>query len=282
MKLGLGTAQFGVKYGINNGLGKPDISVVNEIISCAIKHGISLIDTAAGYGDSEDVLGKSLPSDYSFQIVTKTSQKIGLIDSVSASLKKMRIDQIYGVLIHDFSQFKSNPRVWSDLLQLKFQGIIKKIGFSLYHPQELEILLDKNINFDIIQIPYNVFDQRFEPYFSSLKKAGVEVHIRSVFLQGLVFKNPDSIHPFFSPIQAKLNEIVSLSKAIGQSIQSLCLNFVYSSDLVDRVIIGVDSVANLESNIAALKDSISFSQFEMLKDLKENNEQMILPYNWKI
>lgn len=282
MKLGLGTVQFGVNYGINNSLGKPGISAIKDIINCAIRHGISLIDTAADYGDSEDVLGKSLPSDYSFQIVTKTSQKISLTDSVSTSLKRMKVEQLYGVLIHDFSQFKSNPRVWNDLLELKFKGVIRKIGFSLYHPQELDILHDENITFDILQIPYNVFDQRFEPYFNTLIKTGTEVHIRSVFLQGLVFKNPDILPPFFSPIQAKLKEIRSLSKASGQSIQSLCLNFVYCNDLVDKVIIGVDSVANLESNLAALKDNFSISQFEILRGLKENNEQMILPYNWKI
>lgn len=281
MKLGLGTVQFGLNYGINNSRGKPEVAEINRIIHCAQNSGIATLDTAADYGDSEEILGKVIPKDSQFQIITKVSKKSTSSVSIQKSLARLNRRRLYGVLIHDFAQFKNSPNQWSEMKDAKDQGIVEKIGFSLYLPEQLMFLTEKQIDFDILQLPYSIFDRRFEPHFDWLKKNNVTIHTRSVFVQGLVFSDPLKLSSFFDPIKAKLQALASLGERSGKSIESLCLNFAYGNPSIDNIIIGVDTAENLQRNIAALKDTISKEEAETLDSLKEHNEMMILPFNWK-
>ncbi len=280
MKIGLGSVQFGLNYGINNSIGKPDIQTVTEIIRIAAKHNISLIDTASDYGNSEEVIGQ-IETSRSFKIVTKLSRNKKVSDSIDESLKKLRIRRLEGALFHDFLQFKSNISLWGELEELKDMGVINKIGFSLYHPIDLEYILERNIKIDLVQIPFSVFDRRFDPYFNLLKTNSVEIHCRSIFLQGLIFKPSELLDNYFNPIKPKIEEAARLSAESGKSLQSLFLNFVYKNPSIDKIIIGVDSVNNLNENILALKEGIGDKELGILEGLIESNEDMLLPYKWK-
>src|SRR5690606_15941273 len=107
---------------------------------------------------------------------------------------------IYGCLFHDYNSWKQQPQLLDELQKLKAEGKISKVGFSLYYPQQAEELLENKIDFDLVQVPYSLFDQRFETVFKKLKKVGVEIHTRSVFLQGLFFLQPEKISPYFQEI----------------------------------------------------------------------------------
>lgn len=282
MKLGLGTVQFGLAYGINNTAGKPALRQIEETIQKAGECGINLLDTAADYGDSESNLGKAIPQGADFRIVTKTSKNGSPRDSLLTSLRHLNRDSVYGLLIHDFQQYSSRPRIWDEIRALKDQGLTSKAGFSLYLPEQLESILSLAPDFDLVQIPFSVFDQRFEQYLSELKARNIEIHVRSVFVQGLVFNQPDTLNPFFNPIISKLEELNTISKDSGKSIESLCLNFVNANPSIDNIIIGVDSKENLQHNVSALAEKLSAEERSRLSALQEDNEQMILPFNWKL
>lgn len=280
----LGTAQFGFDYGINNKRGKISKKEVFKILNYAKNNDIDSLDTAASYGQSEEVIGKFIKQrKKSFKIISKITfsgdPKIDV--NLEKSLNKLGVKQLEGYLIHDFKFYLKKPEILKTLKKYKTKGLIKKIGFSLYYPKELEYLLTNNIRFDIIQVPYNIFDQRFEPYFSQLKKRHIEIHVRSVFLQGLVFKNLSKLAPRFKKIKLKLEYLNKIARDLDISISALCLNFAFLNTNIDKIIIGVDTLGNLKDNLKALKYRAKVKEiYKNLKILKENDEKIILPFNW--
>ncbi len=284
MKLALGTAQFGFDYGINNKKGKISTKEVFQILTFATTQGIDTLDTAYSYGDSECVIGDYLKKNNAgFKIVSKCSAKAS--DSAAkilqCSLDRLSTKKIYGYLIHDFDAYKKNPGFYSDLLKLKEQGKIEKTGFSLYYPEEIKFLLEKKVQCDLIQIPYSVFDQRFNQLLPALKQKNVEIHVRSIFLQGLIFKYPHELKGNLSKIRGKLQELQSVAQEINIPISALCINFALLNEHIDKVIVGVDDLKHLQDNVAALQYKSDVSQiYDQLIRLQEDDEQIILPFNW--
>jgi aryl-alcohol dehydrogenase-like predicted oxidoreductase len=164
---------------------------------------------------------------------------------------------------------------------LKCSNKVDKIGFSLYYPSEIDYLLDNKIDFDIVQIPYSIFDQRFENYLHLLKEKNIEVHIRSVFLQGLFFKKPDELSAHFVKIREDLENINKISKCLNISIASLCIKFALINENIDKIIIGVDSIENLKENLRGIKGKkIKDKFYNLLKNMKVDDENIILPFSW--
>ena len=282
-KLVLGTVQFGVDYGINNNRGQIPKNEVFSILDLARKNQINLLDTAPAYGKAEKIIGQYLKRNPGkFEIISKLP-KINDYSEISKyidqSLGNLNIDHLYAYLIHDFNTIKKMP----DLVKyLKKNNRIKKIGFSLYYPEELTYLLEHKIEFDIIQVPYSIFDQRFASYFKNLKDKNIEIHIRSVFLQGLFFKHPQKLTGNFIKISSKIKTIRNLGRRNNLSISSLCLNFAVLNNLIDKIIIGVDSLKNLEDNLKSIEDKKKVAKiYNELAFLKEDDENIILPINWK-
>ncbi len=285
-KIALGTVQFGMDYGVSNKRGKIPRDEVFEILNEAIKSGIDTLDTAYLYGESETVIGDFIKKyKKQFRLVTKSPDcKIEQIEDLfDISLKKLNIDRIYGYLIHNFQHYKENPEIWDILEKLKTGKKIQKIGFSLYYPSELEYILKKKLEIDIIQVPYSIFDRRFEPFFNELKNRNVEIHVRSVFLQGLVFKNPEELVGHFAKIKEKILALNSLSMKYDIPMGALCLNFAILNDSVDKVVVGVDSIENLKENISSLDYLTNVRNIlNELSQFKEDDEKIILPVNWKV
>jgi aryl-alcohol dehydrogenase-like predicted oxidoreductase len=284
-RLALGTAQFGLDYGINNVRGKVPKDEAFNILDIALNGGIDTIDTAVSYGNSQEVIGEYLKErGKKFKVISKLSadSKEEVRRVVHDSLKALGLDNIYGYLLHDFSQYLRFPKIWGALEELKSKGKIKKMGFSLYHPRDLDRLLNADIKFDLIQVPYSVFDQRFAPYFGRLKKNNVEIHARSVYLQGLVFKRPDQLSGDFLGIKSKLRSLAELSAEAGVSIASLCLNFAVLDKNIDKIVAGVDSAANISEILGALNETDRVKGiYHKLSFLREDDEKIILPFNWK-
>jgi len=283
-KLTLGTAQFGLDYGINNKRGKIPKEEVFEILEEASRQGIDTLDTAYAYGDSEEIIGEYMANrGIKFQIISKLSaqSKEEAQEITLASLSRLKQKKIFGYLLHDFKKYRECPEIFEAIEGLKKNGIIGKIGFSLNLAQELDFILRSGLEIDIIQLPYNIFDQRFQRYFKALKETGIEIHVRSIFLQGLVFKNPDNIDPYFLRFRNKLSRLNSISKKENISIAAICLNFALLNEYIDKIIFGVDNIRNfyeiihLSEELSKVKDI-----YEMLSLLKENDEAIILPFNW--
>ena len=285
-KLVLGTAQFGMDYGINNRQGKIPRAEVFEILSESLSYGIDILDTAYSYGDSEVLIGEYIKkTNNAFKVISKLPQ-CGLKETKEifmSSLKRISLDKIYGCLIHNFKIYSQTPELLDVLRALKSQGKIEKIGLSLYYPSEAEIILKHKVDIDIIQVPYSIFDQRFAAYFPELNRSGIEIYARSVFLQGLVFIKPEDLENDFTKIRDKSRNLHLLSLQSGVPLVALCLNFACIHDLINKVIIGVDSIHHFREIVSSLDYLDEVKKIQMsLSDFKEDDENIILPINWKV
>lgn len=284
MKVALGTAQFGLNYGINNKTGKVSSSEAFEILRLALKNKIDLIDTAYAYEDSEGIIGNFLKENNSFKIVSKLPKDCGknTEEIFHSSLERLSSKKIYGYLVHDFKMFREKPRIWDELKELKKKGLVRKVGFSLYHTDELDYLLGKNIDMDLLQFPYNIFDRRFERYFSSLKEKAVEIHTRSVFLQGLFFLSDEQLDAKNLMLaKDKVGKLRDISKKQSIPLNALCLCFVLSNPLIDKVIIGIDSLTQFRNDLEAEKYLVKTKKiYQLLQELRCDDENIIVPDKW--
>lgn len=285
-KLVLGTVQFGLNYGINNSTGKVSDMEIEKILLIASHHQLNYIDTAQAYGDSELRLGKQFAkANNHWKVITKINKQNveRITDSINESCKKLNLNKFYGVIYHDFSSFKKNQGTYKELEKLKQNNVVEKIGFSLYHPHELEYLLQNNINFDLVQIPYSVFDQRFTNYFEELSKKNVAVHVRSVFLQGIVFTALSKLPEYFEEFKSKLLSLSKISKKHDIPKLALCMLFALQNKNISGVVMGVDNSKQYTEIIEkAEKYILTQSIISELINLNETNNNYILPYLWKI
>lgn len=274
-KLVLGTVQFGCQYGINSA-GRPSEEMVAEILTEAHKAGIRKLDTSSAYGDSEHVLGECIPAEAPFEIVSKYPKGIGPIDvAIEGSLHRLKTKKLYGYILHHFELYKNNNALWNDFLRLKDNGKVSKIGFSLYSPEELELLLKNKVDFDLLQIPYNIFDRKFNPYLKELAEAGVEIHVRSTFLQGLFFKDRDALPAKLQPLKKYLLQLDDYAAQMGLSVAELALNYNIQNPYIQGVLIGVDNVDQLKNNIHSI---MTEKRIEWDFNIKE--QELLNPVNW--
>ncbi|MCK4650915.1 aldo/keto reductase [Candidatus Babeliales bacterium] len=292
MKLAIGTAQFGLSYGISNKHGQTSLKEIKEILKTTKKYNINLIDTASLYGQSEEILGKCLNKDNSFKIITKTpyfngpeitSQDIiQLRTTVTTSLKKLNQKSIYGILIHNTDNLflKNGELLLKELKKLKNESLVKKIGFSIYSPHQIDSLLD-SFEFDIIQIPINILDQRLliDGHLKKLKKSKIEIHARSIFLQGLLLMPLNEIPSFFKPIYNKLKEYHNKIRYNNITPLQAAIGFIKKIKEIDYIIIGINNKQQLTENINAYKEKIKKIDFKKFACF---NEQIINPTNWKL
>ncbi|MCK4882077.1 MAG: aldo/keto reductase [Candidatus Omnitrophica bacterium] len=287
-KISLGTVQFGKDYGISNTKGKVSKKEVFEILDYAKAAGINSLDTAFSYGTSEAVIGEYLRGKGAdFNIISKFPSigrdKPGNIEEVlKQSIQKLGTSSLYGYLLHQFSDVLEDNNIWDSLVHLKQSGLVEKIGFSVYSPEDLILLLEKGIDFDIIQVPYSIFDQRFDAYFPELKRKGIEVYSRSVFLQGLYFLSLDGLDCQFDSAREKLEALNRIAQESEISIQHLCLGYALLNAGIDHVIIGVDSIAQLKSDLKVEQEiDVVKNAYDQLKSLRMEDENILLPYLWK-
>ncbi len=260
MKIALGTAQFGLNYGISNRGGKISKDNAVDLLSCARCNGIEMLDTAIAYGDSEQTLGSIGVEGW--QVITKLPtlpERDADVESwvereFQGSLSRLGISSVYGLLLHRPEQLlgRSGTVLINALVRLKQQGLVGKVGISIYQPEELDSLADV-MEFDLVQAPLNVFDRRLidSGWLAKLKAQGVEVHARSVFMQGLLLM-PAALRPEkFMRWQKLWAEWDSWLASNKLDPVAACLGFVQSEPCVDKLIVGVENAAQLENIIKA-------------------------------
>lgn len=273
-KLVLGTVQFGLQYGVNSA-GRPSQEAVKSILNEAAKGGIATLDTSSAYGNSEEVLGECITPEENFKIVSKYPKgetPVGVM--FNSSLKRLMVERLYGYLLHHFEVYKDNPQVWDEFVKLKESGKVQKIGFSLYTPEELKLILKNGSPFDLIQVPFNIFDKKFLPYMKELHEKGVEIHVRSTFLQGLFFKDRNALPEKLQPMRKYLLLLDEFSKKSGLSISEIALNYNLQNPYIDGVLIGVDNVEQLKMNLDSVKDT----PIDIEIEVKE--QELLNPVNW--
>ncbi len=282
MKITLGTVQFGINYGISNTHGVPSDAVLKDIFATAQKWQIEKLDTAAAYGNAEERIGTWASKD--FQIISKFP-KVGLESeletALETSLKRLQTPKIYGYLSHNADVLIENPALWKALQKAKAQGKVEKIGFSLYHPEQLDQLLSENCIPDLVQLPYSILDRKFEAQLGVLKELQTEIHVRSVFLQGLYFFNPDELPEKLQPLQNALNKLHGFCKDAGVSVAEAALNYVNSNPHVDQLVLGVETAKQLEENAAMITYwKPNPGLFEQIEGITVENKSLLNPVNW--
>ena len=288
--LGLGTAQFGLDYGVSNRVGKCPPSDVAGILNLAVEHSVRIIDTAATYGESGKVLGAALPSDHCFAVVTKTPAIAGrpfgraetgmLEETFTRSLSRLGLGSVYGLLAHQSEDLlvRGGERLFETMVRLKERGLVDKIGVSIYTGAEIDAVLDRH-PIDLIQVPVSVFDQRLiaSGHLAKLRGAGIEIHIRSAFLQGLLLLAPERVPVYFKPIHPHLCDYHRTLRETGVSPVEAALGFVRNLSEADCVLVGVRSRAEL-SEILEVDDvsgpDLDYGRFAIL------DEAMINPIRW--
>ena len=255
-RLMLGTVQFGLEYGINNHSGKPSPETVKAILRAAADGGINVLDTARNYGDSEEVLGKTLREtglDRHFKIISKvklfpeniTPREVpGWIEqSVTTSLGCLKRDRLDGLLLHN----EKDLPYFAELNTALEKGWTQAVGASLDSvagsPEKYTGKLM------MAQVPGNILDGRFWNVAREIKARGGSVFVRSVYLQGLLFKPAAELGEKFASVLAVRTELERLSREAGMAPAELYFRYLLSLPMVDCVLTGVDSVSQLEQNL---------------------------------
>ena len=276
-------------YGRFNRQGHPTPDGVAAILRHADKIGLGTIDTAALYGASEAVLGQALPRDHGFRIVTKTprfgaarigaKQAAALRESFQSSRAKLRQERLYGLLAHDSGDLLAEGGAYLlDAMQdLKRRGEVEKIGASVYTVRQIEALLELG-GLDLIQAPMNVFDQRLidSDVLREIAARGVELHLRSAFLQGLLLANPATLPPYFAAARPALEAFQQAARKAGRKPVQAALAFLLSHPEADTVLIGVDSLAQLKEATCGPLDPLDLDY----RAFRVTDERILDPSTW--
>ena len=286
MKLALGSVQFGLNYGIANKSGKVSRFEIEHILNLARQRGIDMLDTAIAYGDSESSLGVVGVND--FKVITKLPEipdgvaNVGawVAEQVKGSLLRLKIKSVYALLLHQSNQLvgHSGEKIICALEQLKSDGVVQKMGVSIYAPTELDTVMQV-CSVDIVQAPFNIIDRRLlnSGWLKRLHEQGVEIHARSTFLQGLLLMKKNEIPEKFRAWSSLFYTWHKWLEKNSVSSADACLSFIASHSFIDRTVVGVESRAQLEELLHFLSGLTNLQ----LPDLNCQDERLINPSNWK-
>jgi len=260
MRLVIGAAQFGLSYGVANKGGKVSEDEVRKILTKARHFGINLLDTAIAYGDSESVLGSVGINQWG--VITKlpciplhaVDISYWMQNQIEQSIKRLNLKSVDTVLLHRPEQLLGDrgSEILFALQALKTTKLTKKIGISIYSPLELDHF-DVAQNFDVIQAPLNILDRSLieSGWLKKLNLLQIEIHVRSIFLQGLLLMNPEERPSKFSKYS---NLWIEWDRWLAENNFSAlegCLAFINSIQGIDGVLVGIESVEQLNQIITA-------------------------------
>ena len=279
----LGGAQLGLPYGVLGTGEKLNALEINDLFDAANSVGIQTIDTAIAYGTSESVIG-----DYSnsrFKIITKLPPLPNDVNDVSgwvrqqidASLTRLQTNNIDALLLHHPQDLTGEfgvtlKKVIEELLS---EGVIKRFGVSIYAPDELTTIVG-HFPIDVVQTPFNVFDQRIIPWLETLSRNGIEVHARSVFLQGLLISPANARPAHFRKWEAQFNQFDNWVSELSMSAISVCLGVALNQPGISHLVVGALSSTQLLETAAQIPKDFSHRSEHM----QSNDLALIDPRVW--
>jgi spore coat polysaccharide biosynthesis protein SpsF len=297
----LGTAQFGMNYGITNRTGRPNDSEIVAILNSAMHAGVTCLDSARAYGDSEFRIGQVLQDsakDY-FKIATKLIPLDNLPDnvpereitrnvdaSVYGSCHDLRRDHINIMFFHRSSDmFRWRGAVINRLEYHLKQGVIRSLGVSVYYPDEaIKCIQDERITH--LQIPFNILDSRWlnRDFHSALvKRPDVRVHVRSVFLQGLLINQASFWPDWFPSSRDLIIRIDEMVEKFGRKSKTdLCIAYVRSFSWVSSLVLGVETQCQLEELLSfTIEPVLNMDQTSFIqKSFVDIPERLLNPSKW--
>jgi len=286
-KLILGTVQFGIDYGVNNSIGKLEENQVLELFKIAHNQGIRILDTAEVYGNAHEIIGNfhKKNDDSRFKIITKFPHSVkynSINNKVLEYLEQLAVSSIEVLMFHSFESFKTNYKALDSLKELKSKGSIKNIGVSVYTNEHLKQLLNEDL-ITVIQFPFNMLDN-FNvrgDLLDQIKQKGKSIHTRSAFLQGLFFKNTNDKSPIVQNLKTELKILNQIIIDSNCSMEELALSYCLHQENIDNVIIGVDSILQLNANIKASSYNISQDDIKVINTIQVKDLDLLNPSLWK-
>jgi N-acylneuraminate cytidylyltransferase len=284
-KLILGTAQIGMHYGVNNSSELLTVEQSLEILNCAKENGIIELDTANAYGESERIIGMYNRCASPFIVNTKVVKTnfVHLRTHVQKLLIKLGVKKINTLYIHKINEFIDNSHVLSELVNLKNEGIIDNIGVAVYTNNDIDFVMDFN-EINIVQVPFNLLDNenvRGEK-LRQLKISKKEVHVRSIFLQGLIFANPNNLPEYLSILKPYLIQLNKISSSTNYSIANIAFQYALSKPYIDKILFGIDNINQLKSNINEIHKEVSPEVFRLIDHINVKEIELLNPGNWQI
>jgi len=281
--LGLGTAQFGLAYGVANAGQTPRAEAAGTLAEAAAQR-VALLDTAPAYGDAEQLLGELGATQGAFHIVTKTAAEPPAASDVhaglAASLARLRASKLYALLEHRPARLLGDDghERFAQLERLRSEGIVEKIGATVYGRAEIDALLERYA-LDVIQLPLSILDQRLQRdgTLARLRARGVEIHARSVLLQGALALPAAALPPFLAPLASPLARIDAAARERGLSRVALCVAFAASLPEVDVVVVGAASRGQISELARAVRAAITPGE---LASLAIDDEVRLDPSRW--
>jgi aryl-alcohol dehydrogenase-like predicted oxidoreductase len=276
-------------YGISNPSGRTPPDEVDSILTTAQARGISLLDTAPAYGESERVLGGYPLRERGFKVVTKTrefdpgAQGTALARQLSAGLERslslLGLTRCYGLMFHHAADLagERGKILMAEARSAQDRGLAEKIGVSVYTAGEIDAVMAAHRP-DLVQLPLNVFDQRLirSGHLKALKASGVEVHIRSVFLQGLLLMEPGALPSAMAHARPPLESFQSLASSLSLTPLQAALGFVLGLAEADIVLCGVNDSAQL-LDICACALPLEAHRFGAMA---QEDESLLNPSGW--
>ncbi|MPR35421.1 aldo/keto reductase [Salmonirosea aquatica] len=283
-KLILGTVQMGLEYGINNKSGQIRREDAFEILHVAHASGIDTLDTAEVYGNAHQLIGvfhRQNPN-VVFKINTKlpaNSTSSQYEERISRYLDELGVHQIETLMFHSYAGFETHAALLPVLEKSKSKGLFKYLGVSLYENSELaEIIRESSV--DVIQLPFNVLDNLNQKagLLEVARSTHKIIHTRTAFLQGLFFAG--RTEGVAQELSAELETIEFLASQYGISVESLALGYCLYQPTIDRVLLGVDSVKQLERNIQASRYSLPEAAVHQINTIKVKKTNLLNPAKW--
>lgn len=280
----LGTVQFGLHYGINNQKGRPSEQEVFEMLDLAAKEGIRILDTADAYGNAIDIIGKyHAQSANRFLINTKfhVKDQDPVATQLLRAINRLEVESVHTYFFHDFRDMNKYPEVLHELNELKAQGLIHSIGVSVYDNNEFSQAVETP-EIDVVQIPFNLLDNAAQRG-KLLKQAKLKnkiIQSRSVFLQGLFFREYSSYPEKLQPLKNYISSVSELIAAAGADMNSIALNYVMAQPEIDYVILGIDTRQQLKDNLESLQRGMPAQLKDSIDKIDVKEVELLYPKNW--
>jgi aryl-alcohol dehydrogenase-like predicted oxidoreductase len=279
----LGGAQLGLPYGILNGGETLSREEVARILDTAVDHGIDSIDTAIAYGQSESIIGET--SQNRFNIISKLPPLPVDISNVSewvhsqvqGSLSRLKCTSLDALLLHRPQDLTGaqGAELYAAIGSLIAEKMIHRFGVSIYSPEDLEGIIG-TFDIHVVQAPLNVFDRRILVVTNQLSALNIEVHVRSVFLQGVLIANPINRPQRFEPWSEHFALFDEWVRSSGVSAMACCMGFALQQPGIAKLVIGTTSAESLDE----IMNSIPNSVLEAPTHLQSSVEQLIDPRFW--
>ena len=296
MELCLGTVQFGLDYGII-GQKKPPLEYAVNCLDYATQNGIAAIDTAAAYGNAEEVVGaflkkKTVPRDKLFISTKLRPNSLDDIDegelkrtireSLCQSLETMHTAYVDAYLLHS-ARYAFRPDILEALYAVQKEGLARKVGVSVYEPDEAIACL-KHEHMGFIQLPFSIFDHRMERkgIFEEAIEHGCQIHARSAFIQGLITLPEEKVPPFLKDARPILNRMDVLCREAGISRIELALAYVKKTRGISHLVFGVDSLEQLKEDIILFRHEVPEEILEKIEqEFDQIPAEIMMPSLWK-